>query len=315
MGLRQNLDMVAVGNLNVDLIGKVKRLPMRDEKLLLKEFVRRPGGGAANFAVACSRLGLKSGLIGCVGEDEFGGDLLSNLRRENVDTTHIKVVDAPTGLVFALSTLKGDHFLVAHRGANLSLKPADIDSDYIKGARLLHASSVVPEVALAVGSRARKYGIQTSLDLGAELVGVGRRKLLKIVELFDICFLNQRSYKNAFRKMPDKNGILKNFPRGLKVLVVTMGANGAMVTDGKRAVSAPTYKVKVRDSTGAGDAFAAAFDVIWMRSEVLEKALKYGLAEAAMKVQHVGASEGLPTMKELERFVRTRRQLSSGDLD
>ena len=62
------------------------------------------------------------------------------------------------------------------------------------------------------------------------------------------------------------------------------------------------------------DAFAAAFDVIWMQSEVLDKALKYALAEAAMKVQHVGAREGLPTMKELERFMRTHRQSSSGDL-
>jgi ribokinase len=307
MALRQTLDIVAIGNLNIDLIGKVKRLPMRDEKLLLKELVRRPGGGAANFAVACSRLGLKSGLIGCVGSDEFGRDVLSDLRREKVDTTYVKMVDAPTGLVFALSTLEGDHFLVAHRGANLSLKPADIDNDYIKGAKLLHASSVVPEIALAVSSKARKCRIQTSLDVGAELAGLEKGKLLKIVELFDICFLNRRSYKNVFRERPSKSGILKNFPSGLKLLVVTMGARGAIVTDGERAISAPAYKVKVRDSTGAGDAFAAAFDAVWMRTGVLEEALKYALAEAAIKIQHVGAREGLPTMKELKSFMRVHR--------
>lgn len=304
MTLQPKLDLIAVGNLNIDLIGKIKKLPARDEKLLLEEFARRPGGGAANFAVACSRLGLKSGLIGCVGSDEFGMEILSDLERENVDKTHVKIVDAPTGLVFALSTPKGDHFLVAYRGANLSLKPDDIDDDYVRKAKLLHASSVTPEVALAVGSKAEKYGLLASLDLGAELAELKMGKLLEIIELFDIFFMNLRTYKKVFRERPSKRGILKNFPEGLEVLVVTMGARGAIVTDGKSVASGPSYRVEVRDSTGAGDAFAAAFDVVWLRGGDLEKAIKYALAEAAIKIQHLGAREGLPTMEELEEFVR-----------
>ena len=101
--MRSNLDVVAVGNLNIDLICKMKRLPGRDEKLLMEEFARRLGGGAANFAVACSKLGLRSGFIGCVGNDEFGREILEDLRREKVDTSHIGVVGAPTGLVFSFS--------------------------------------------------------------------------------------------------------------------------------------------------------------------------------------------------------------------
>ncbi|MDI6819389.1 MAG: carbohydrate kinase family protein [Candidatus Hodarchaeaceae archaeon] len=305
MALRSKLDLIAVGNLNIDLIGRIKGLPARDEKLLLEEFARCPGGGAANFAVACSRLGLKSGFIGCVGSDEFGKEILADLERENVDKTHVKIVDAPTGLVFALSTPGGDHFSVAYRGANLFLKPEDIDDDYIKKTKLLHASSVTPEVALAVGSKAEKYGLLASLDLGAELAELKIGKLLEIIELFDICFMNRRTYKKVFRGRPSKRGILKNFPEGLEVLVVTMGARGAMATDGKSVASGPPYKVEVRDSTGAGDAFAAAFDVVWLRGGDLEKAIRYALAGAAIKIQRLGAREGLPTMEELEEFVRT----------
>ena len=305
MILQPKLDVIAVGNLNVDLIGKVKKLPARDEKLLLEEFARRPGGGAANFAVACSKLGLKSGFIGCVGDDEFGKEVLTDLRQEGVNTTRIKVVDAPTGLVIALSTAEGDHFLLAHRGANLFLKPEDISADYIKGAKLLHASSVAPKIALAVGSNAKKHKIRTSLDLGAELAELRKGELLDVVELFDICFMNRRSYKKIFGEMPRKEEMLKNFPANLDAMVITMGANGAMATDGSGVIIHPSFKVKVKDSTGAGDAFAAAFDVIWLQGGDMEKSIKYALAEAAIKIQHIGARAGLPTMREVEEFVQT----------
>lgn len=307
MALRSNLDVVAVGNLNIDLICKMKRLPGRDEKLLMEEFARRLGGGAANFAVACSKLGLRSGLVGCVGDDEFGREILEDLRREKVDTSRIKVVGAPTGLVFSFSTPKGDHFLAAYRGANLHLKPEDIDDEYIKGVKLVHASSVAPEVAMAVGSEARKLGVLASLDLGAELAELNRRKLLKALELIDICFMNRRVYRKIFKAKPSKGGILKNFPGGFKILVVTMGPKGALATDGAQVVFSPAHKVKIRDTTGAGDAFAAAFDTVWLQSGDIERAIKYAAAEAAIKIQHVGGREGLPTFKELEEFVRVHQ--------
>jgi len=312
MILQSKLDVIAVGNLNVDLIGMVKKLPARDEKLLLEEFARRPGGGAANFAVACSKLGLKSGFIGCVGNDEFGKEILADLKQEGVDIARIKIVDAPTGLVIAISTAKGDHFLLAHRGANLFLRPDDISADYIRGTKLLHASSVTPEIALAVGSNAKKHKIRTSLDLGAELAELEKRELLDVVGLFDICFMNRRSYQKVFKEMPSEKGMLKNFPENLEAMVVTMGAGGAMATDGSRTIFHPSYKVKVKDSTGAGDAFAAAFDVIWLQGGGLEKSIEYALAEAAIKIQHVGAREGLPTMEELEEFVQREANYTGG---
>lgn len=303
MILQSKLDVIAVGNLNIDLIGRVKKLPVQDEKLLMEELSLLPGGGAANFVVACSKLGMKSGYIGCIGKDEFGEEILANLRREGVDTTRIKMVDAPTGIDIALSTPRGDHFLLAHRGANLSLKPTDIDDSYIRGAKLLHAS-VAPKLSLAVGSKAKRLGIKASLDIGAEMSELKKSELLDIIELYDICFMNLRSYKKIFREKSSKEGVLRNFPQKLGALIVTMGSRGAMATDGSRVVVCQAYKVKFKDSTGAGDAFAAAFDVMWLRSGDLEESVKYGLAEAAIKVQHVGAQEGLPDMTELEEFVR-----------
>jgi len=117
--------------------------------------------------------------------------------------------------------------------------------------------------------------------------------------------MNRRSYKKAFGEAPSKRGVLKNFPPNIEALVVTMADRGAMATDGSRVIVRPPYKVKVKDSTGAGDAFAAAFDVVWLQSRDIEKSIKYALAEAAIKIQHIGAREGLPTMEEVEEFIRT----------
>jgi len=304
MAGRKKLDVVAVGNLNIDLIGRADRLPAKDEKLLLQELTLSPGGGAANFAVGCSRLGLKVGFVGRVGNDEFGLKVLASLRREGIDLSRVKIVRAPTGIVFSLSTLRGDHFLVAHRGANAFLSPADVAKDYLKQARLVHASSVTTRVALAVGSRARRLGILSSLDLGAELSALPKRKLEEILGLFDLCFLNRRAYKEIFGEKPTKRGLVKNFPSGLKVLAVTLGPRGAMACNGRRAFQAPSFKVNIKDTTGAGDAFAAAFVAAWLQGADLEKALKHGLAGAALKIQHVGARKGLPTAKELQEFLR-----------
>jgi ribokinase len=308
VGLWSDMNVVAVGNLNVDLICKVDRFPREDEKLLAYEFTRTPGGGAANFAAACSKLGLRAGFIGCVGDDDFGRWILEDLKQNDIDTSRVKIVDAPTGLVLSLSTRRREHFLIAHRGANLHLKPEDVDEDYLRAAKLVHASSVVEKVARAVGGRARELGILASLDVGAELSTLGRGKLLRILELFDICFMNRRAYRNVFRDRPSRASLLRNFPAGLKILAVTLGPEGAAATDGEDVFFKPAYRVEVRDTTGAGDAFAAAFDAVWMRSGDIKRALTYAAAEAAIKVQHVGGREGLPTMEELEKFIRTHER-------
>lgn len=299
----EGLDVIAVGNLNMDLIGRTERLPTKDEKLLFQEFTISPGGGAANFAVACSRLGLRVGFVGRVGEDEFGLRVLSSLRKEGIDLTQVKTVKAPTGIVFSLSTSRGDHFLVAYRGANKFLSPADIPQRYLAQARLVHASSVERELALAVGSRAKRAGVTRSLDLGAELSVLPKRELHEVFGLFDLCFLNRRAYKQVFRERPTKRGLVKNFPSGLKALAVTLGPRGAMVSDGSQAFWAPSFRVNVKDTTGAGDAFAAAFVEAWLRGAGLKEALRRGLAGAALKIQHTGAREGLPTAEELRRFL------------
>lgn len=301
-----DLEVFAVGNLNIDLIGRMEKLPAPDEKILIEEFARCPGGGAANFAVASSKLGLGSGFIGHVGCDDFGDEILEDLERRGVDTTHVTKVDAPTGIALVLSTLGSERFLIEYRGANSFLRPEDLEDEYLEGGKLIHASSVTPEMALVVGSKARELGLKASLDIGAELTKVNRAKLFDILEYFDICFMNEETFQNIFSEKATERNILESFPEGLETFVITLGAEGAIATDGEKAVSSSTYGVEVRDTTGAGDAFAAAFDKLSLEGVSLKESIDFATAEAAIKVQHVGAREGLPTMEELKKFVQNQ---------
>jgi len=300
-----HVDIIGVGNANMDIIVKVSRLPTVDEKVLAEDVKFLPGGGASNFAVACSRLGMPTGFIGCVGDDYFGKLLLENFRKKNVDISRVKIVEnRNTGFVVAISDEEGKYFMIASRGANLELKPEDLDEKYIGGAKLVHGSSLRAEIAESLGVKARKLGVFSSIDVGAELAHLDREKVVKILESYDFVFLNRTSYKLIFDVDPVKETLLKHFPEGSRVIIVTLGEEGALICDGKKVIHIPAMKVKVVNTVGAGDAFAAAFLVYFLETEDLKVAAKYAVAAAAIKVQKAGGQEGLPLKKELERFVK-----------
>ncbi len=301
--------IVSIGNLNVDFIGKIEKLPKSDEKALLKRLNREPGGGAANFAVACSRLGLDSTFVGCVGDDNLGQETLEDLKAKGVNTSPVKRVDSSTGMAFIFLTSENRRLLIEHRGANFYLKSSDIKEKLFEEMDLIHASSVTPKIANSIGERSKKYDIRTSLDLGAELTKIERKELLDILENFDICFMNGETYENIFEDEANEENISDSFPGGLEVLVVTLGPEGAIACTDDKAISSPSYSVETKDTTGAGDAFAAVFDKFMLDGARLEEAVKYSMAGAAIQVQEIGGRKKLPTMKELEKFVDTK----SGD--
>ena len=299
-----HVDIIGVGNANMDIIVKVQKLPAIDEKILAEDVKILPGGGASNFAVACSRLGASTGFIGCVGDDHFGKLILENFRRERVDVSHVKIVRRNTGFVIVISDAQGRYFMVANRGANLELKPENLDEKYISCAKLVHGSSLRSEIAKALGRKAKKFNVFSSIDIGAELAHLGRSEVLEVLENYDFVFLNRTSYRLIFNVNPVRENLLKYFPKGPKVLLITLGEDGVLVCDGKRVIHVPAVKVKVVDTVGAGDAFAAAFLVYFLKTEDLEIAAKYAVAAAAFKIQKIGGQKGLPTREELESFIR-----------
>ncbi len=300
--MNSNPEVVSIGNLNMDLIGKLKNIPRSDEKTLLDEFERWPGGGGANFAAMCEKLNLDTGFVGCVGNDHFGKKILNDLKDRGVDISHVRNVNASTGFAFIFQTPSGKRLLIEHRGANSRLKPSDLKYGYLDHAKLLHASSVNPKIAEEVGNKADEIGAKSSLDLGAELTQLEGKKLIEVLRHFDICFMNGETFEGIFEMSPTEKNISNQLSSVLDISVVTLGPEGAIASSEKETISSPTFDVDVKDTTGAGDTFAAVFDKYILEGKSIGEAVRRATAAAAMKVQHVGGREGLPNQKEIKKF-------------
>jgi ribokinase len=306
----KDLDVIGIGNLNIDFLIQLKRFPKEDEKLLVDNLSISPGGSACNFAVACSKLGLKTGFIGHIGKDQFGKEIIENLKRNQIDYSQIKIEEGmSSGISLAFTTKQEKHFVLSYRGANQLLKSRELELEYLKRAKSIHGASIAPSLAQKIGRVATKLRIMSSLDVGAEFLNIKTKDFLGIVERFSICFINQAFYQKIFGKVPTKHNLLSRFPRGLEVLVLSKGSKGAVASDGENFFDFPAHKVRVKSTTGAGDAFSAGFISSWLKTKNVQEALKIGITVASLKVQKVGGQEGLPTFKEVKQFLKSKEKV------
>lgn len=286
MASSSNFEVVAVGNINIDLVFLTPRYPGRDEETLAKGFFVSHGGSAANFAVGVSRLGIKCAMVGCVGGDHFGKTAIDALKGEGVGTEGVLVCDTGTGIVCVI--VDGEHrSMIAWRGANAKILEA-VRQRGIGTPRLVHVSNVSKEVLSEVVGR--KAGAKVSFDPGGAAVEFALEDLHGV----DLLFLNESELAILLGGCPQEE-ILEV----VETVVVKKGPKGAaLLTEGVE-VSCPAFSVNVVDTTGAGDAFDAAFVAALMRGRSPKEALVWGCGGAALKIQSAGARGGLPSLKQL----------------
>ncbi|HEX2156779.1 MAG TPA: PfkB family carbohydrate kinase, partial [Actinomycetes bacterium] len=122
-------EVVVVGSLNLDLVVRVPRLPGPGETVAGDDVFRNPGGKGANQAVAAARLGRRVAMVGCVGDDAAGRELLGSLADAGIDTARVRVVDGvPSGMALIAVAADGENQIVVSPGTNARLAPADIEA-------------------------------------------------------------------------------------------------------------------------------------------------------------------------------------------
>ncbi|MDF1538165.1 MAG: carbohydrate kinase family protein [Candidatus Thorarchaeota archaeon] len=296
-----SLEIISMGRINIDIVMNVDKLPKANEHVFSQQSSFTFGGSAANFATQAARLGVKTGLISCVGDDLYGELILKNLNDIGVDTKSILVLDKqPTGLFFlAHSTEEGDA-VYAELGANKFLEKHILDEDYLARVRTLHISGGFPMLISRAIDHATAEGMIVSVDPGRAAADVDFSKFLKRV---DLLFLNHIELKKYFGIEPTEKGLrefAKTFPG---ILIVKRGEKGSIATDGFEYVSSPIFEVPVVDTLGAGDSFAAGFVTAWTRSENIEQALNFANATASLTIMHQGAQNGQPDLQSVARVL------------
>jgi ribokinase len=306
----KSIDVIAVGALLVDKVASVEHFPSADGETLVRRLESHPGGSAANFAVACSRLGLKSGFIGVVGEDSEGTFLIEDLKMERVDASRvIRSKTHPTGQVYIALDKEGRRMMFAYSGAADTLSAREINAGYIASSKFLHIADLHNISPLEVAAKLAKEA-QTKVCLNpGELMAVQRFEGIKrLLSNTDIFISSRGELKQIFDTENVEFAINKLLKTGPEVVAITLGNEGCIISDSEDAVHrTPPFTVKVVDTTGAGDAFCAGFLTALNEGKGLVDAGKFANAVAALKVTKLGA-RGLPTRREVEDFVLRQKQ-------
>ncbi|MEW2299030.1 ribokinase [Streptomyces sp. NPDC006655] len=296
-------DLLVVGSANADLVIEVERRPAAGETVLGGDLATHPGGKGANQAVAAARLGARTALLARVGDDAHGRLLLDSQRSAGVDTAGVLVGGAPTGVALITVDPSGDNSIVVSPGANGRLAPADVRA----ATGLLHASRAV--------SAQLEIPLETVVEVVRNLAP-GSRFVLnpsppaplppEVLAACDPLIVNEHEAKVILGEAgADGGGEPADWARlllakGPRSVVVTLGADGALVADGRGLTAVPSVQVAAVDTTGAGDAFTAALAVRLGAGASLPEAAAYAARVGAAAVTKRGAQESYPTAEEVE---------------
>jgi ribokinase len=301
-------DIVVVGSSNTDMAIKLQRLPKVGETLLGGEFMTAPGGKGANQAVAAARAGGRVSMVCRVGLDSLGDKAIAGFVEDGVDVTHVtRDRKAASGVALILVAKNGENSIAVASGANDSLSPADIRK---ARALIMHAKVLVTQLETPLSTVAEAAKLATKAGSLVVLNPAPARPLSdNLLRLVSIITPNETetelltgiklSSLDAARKAASK---LRR--RGVRNVVLTLGAQGAFVDGEGGARLVPGFKVKAIDTTGAGDVFNGALAVALTEGQALEQAVRFANAAAAISVTRFGTQRSAPTRREIEKLLR-----------
>jgi sugar/nucleoside kinase (ribokinase family) len=299
-------DLCIIGDINIDYLGSAPRFPGPDEEVELSSLGAYLGGSGANAAVAASKLNLSVAFYSAAGTDAIGAELIRQLERAGVSPQFvIRVEDVPSGLVFGAISPDGVRRLFAFRGANLSLMADHISDEVLRSSRRLHLNGPEYTVGLELSARARKHRIPNSIDPGSILIDQHQHEMDALLALTDILFVNSMEFEALAHGANSTEKALDLHRRGAKWVAVKQGAAGSVIyRQGLPPQVMPALPIKAVDSTGAGDAFNAAFLYGLLNGYSVEAAQIIANAVGALAASASGATMGVPgTIQEVFDFI------------
>ena len=274
--------LTVLGSINLDLIVRVKALPKAGETVTGGDYTALPGGKGANVAVVAKRLGAETEIMAAVGNDAYAAQALENLKREGVYLDAVRRVEAHTGLAFITVSEDGENQIAVASGANAAYAPSDVPklcSDVL--ITQFEIPAAVIEAALE--------GYTGFVAVNASPVRGGVEAILQRADLIIVNEGEAAHYDLAAHE-------------GL--VAVTLGAKGAELRkNGDLIAKAVPPKIDVVDTTGAGDAFAAALTVALAEKQTPQEALDFACAVGALTTTKLGTQTASPTRAEVDALL------------
>ncbi len=298
------MSIIIFGSINIDLITTTPRLPMPGETINGNNFFTAGGGKGANQAVAASRLGIPTKIVGRVGKDNFGAELLASLQANNVDTANVVIDDnIQTGVAVITVDGSGENTIIVVPGANYNVNYADVErlKNLFIGTNILLLQLEIPvEIAMKAAKVAQEMGVKVILDPAPfpdnfptdfyGLIDIITPNEIEASQLVGFPVNNQETATVA---------AIELCQRGVKNVVVKIGAKGVVCATAEETFFQPAFTVKAIDTVAAGDAFNGGLAAALDTGLSLKEAVKWGAANGALCVTKSGAQ---PAMSDRETF-------------
>lgn len=296
-------DVVGFGALNVDMLFKVEKLAKTEEESFIENYTEACGGSAANTIVGLTRLGCKTGFIGKVANDPEGKMQIDCFTKEGVDTNGIiQATKGKSGSVMGFVDKKGARALYINPGVNDTIEPREINYSYLSQTKYVHFSSFVGEKPLRAQKKllaALPDTIKISLDPGSVYAQKGFASIEPLIRSSYVLMPNTVELELLTGEADYRKGADLMLDTGVKIVAVKLGEKGCYVTDGQEQLMVEPFKVKVVDTTGAGDAFCAGFLYGLINKKSLYECGQIANFVGSRSVMKMGAREGLSYTKDL----------------
>ncbi len=282
-----------VGSLNYDLVINAPYMPRGGETLVGSDFMTNAGGKGANQAYAIGKLGGEIYMCGAVGNDSFGDTLISSLNSVGVNTDSVKrAFGASTGVAVIVVT-EGENRIIIDSGANACIDEGDIDA-FLEKARegdifLTQLENPINIVGYAL-KKAKEKGLLVLLNPAP-----ASKEITKYLEYVDIITPNETELEIL-------GGKETLFDKGIKTVITTLGSKGYEIATPTNARVYPCIKVKVVDTTAAGDTASGGLAVKLAEGKTLEEAMAFGSLAASIACTKRGAQMSVPSLEEIEKF-------------
>lgn len=318
------IDLIGIGRLCIDLNADQFNRPMEETT----SFTKYVGGSPANIAIGAARLGLKSGFIGKVSDDQMGRFIQQYLKENNLDVSGLSLDDtgAVTGLAFTEIKSPEECSILMYRDnvADLKLDTSNVSEEYIRQTKALLisgtalAASPSREAVFLALDYAKKHGVVIFFDLDYRAYTWNNEQETAIyynlvAEKCDVIIGTREEFDmmeqfESFRQ-DDHQTAQKWFHYAAEIVVIKHGEAGsiAYTKEGKSERSG-IFKTKVLKTFGAGDAYASSFIYGLMNGWELHRAMEFGSASASIVISKHSCSEAMPTVEEIQTFLKTSRK-------
>lgn len=310
-----SVDCLSVGLLVADhLCAPIPRLPKSGELVLTDHLLLNIGGCASNAAMDLARVGVRVGVVGCVGQDAFGRFVIETLQREGIDASTIRQLpDVGTSGTLIINVQGEDRRFIHTIGANARITARDIPLDQVRQAKVLYIGGYLlmpgleAEELAVLFRQARAAGVTTVLDVVLPGAGDHWRHLAPVLPETDV-FLPNNDEAEVITGVADPCRQAEQFrAAGAKTVVITCGGRGTILASEGLRVKADVYPVSYVGATGAGDAFDAGYITGLLAGGDPIRCLEWGSALGASCVRSIGATDSVFTREEAEDFIRRHK--------